>query len=180
MQVTLERAGAAEYAKIKPLYYSAFPPEERPPFFLVKRKDKSGAGEMLAVKDGEIFVGFAYLICQKDLAYLFFLAIDGSRRGRGYGSAVLAALRERYQGKRLFLAREQLDKSAENYDQRVKRHSFYLKGGFTDLPCKIKEGPVVYDVMGVGGNITAEEYDALIVGWCGKIYKRLVGMELFA
>ena len=78
---------------------------------------------------------------------------------------------------RIFLAREQLDKSAENYAQRVSRRNFYLRCGFEDLPCCIKEGSVVYDVMGIGGIVTAEEYHKLIKPWAGFLLK-IVDMRI--
>lgn len=178
MKLTLEEARASDYPKIKKLFLSAFPPEERPPFFIMQWRAKRGKGQMLAARDGETFVGFAYLICHEDLAYLFFLAIEDDQRGMGYGSAILKALRERCKGKRLFLAREQLDEKAPNYAQRVRRHSFYLRSGFADLPCRIQEGGVVFDAMGIGGNITAADYDKLVTAWGGKLWKWIVGMKV--
>ncbi len=178
MQITLEKAGEADYKRIKALYKSAFPPEERPPFFLLKSRDKSGAGQMLAVKADGAFAGFAYLICLQDMAYLFFFAISPEKRGAGVGTAVLKALEERYRGKRLFLAREQLDKTAGNYGQRVKRRDFYLRAGFSDLPCQIKEASVVYDMMGIGGAVSPAEYDRLITGWCGRLVRKMVDMRV--
>ncbi len=178
MYITLEPADAADYKNIKTLYKSAFPPEERPPFFIIKNKAKKGKAQMLAARDGETFIGFAYLICCLDMAYLFFFAIDEAKRAMGYGSEILRLLRERYQGKRLFLAREQLDETADNYSQRVSRRNFYRKSGFEDLPCRIKEASVVYDVMGIGGNISPKEYDELITSWAGGLIRKLVDMRV--
>lgn len=167
-----------KYPLVKPLFKSAFPPEERPPFFLLKHRAASGKGRMLVAKDNGEFIGFAYLIPYRDMAYLFFFAVDTDKRGKRYGTKILSALKELYSGKRLFLARETLDKRADNYEQRVKRHDFYLKNGFTDWPCQIKEGRVVYDVMGIGGGVSAGEYDALITRWAGKLVRRLIDMRI--
>lgn len=112
------------------------------------------------------------------MAYLFFFAIEPDKRGKGYGSKVLGKLKERYEGKRLFLAREQLDERSNNYGERVKRHEFYLHNGFEDLPCRIKEAWVIYDVMGTGGKVSAEEYDALISSWTGKWIRKIVDMRI--
>ncbi len=178
MEIRLERADDSDYRRIKKLYKKAFPLEERMPFFLLKKRAVNGSAQMLAAKKGDEFIGFIYLICHLDLAYLFFFAIESDKRGSGYGSAVLGRLKETYKGKRLFLAREQLDKKADNYEQRVRRHKFYMQNGFEDLPCKIKEAGVVYDVMGTAGGILAEEYDALISSWAGKWVRRLVDMRI--
>lgn len=178
MSVTLEQTKERDFPLVKKVFLEAFPPEERPPFFLLKRRARQGRGECLTIRDDGKFGGFVYLIRHKDMAYLFFFAIEKNCRGKGYGGEVLKLLRERYRGGRLFLARERLDEAAENYDQRVRRHGFYLRGGFEDLSCKIKEGGVVYDVMSIGGDISAEEYDALISRWAGRLVRRLIDMRI--
>lgn len=176
--MTLRIAEKKDYAKIKKLYNRAFPKEERAPFFVMKRKGMNGKAQVLVAEEKDIFIGFLYLICYKDLVYLFYFAIDDNHRKKGYGSIILQQLQKRYEGKRLFLAREQLDEAAPNYRQRVKRHEFYLKNGFCDMPCQIKEASVIYDVMGVGGNVSSGDYDALISNWSGKIIKSLINMRL--
>lgn len=178
MNVKLERITKKYYKAAKKLYLSAFPREERPPFYLLKSREKSGKGDFLIAKDGEVFVGFAYVIPYLDTAYLYYFAIDEALRGKGYGSAVLTELKKLYEGKRFYLAREMLDKKSDNFQQRVKRHEFYLKNGFEDLPIKIKEASVTFDVMGIGGVIKKDEYDAMMDGFCGKLLRKLVEMRL--
>lgn len=95
--------------------------------------------------------------------------MEEGQRGRGTGGKIIAALRERFPDKRIYLAREQLDESAGNYPQRESRHRFYLANGFRDWDITIKEGPVTYDVMGMGTPVTPPEYRALISGWAGKL-----------
>ncbi len=174
----LEIAGKTIQRQCKKLYLTAFPKEERAPFWLIRSRAKSGRAEMLAAYDENEFVGFAYMVCHKDLTYLFYLAVMENMRGKGYGSKILEAIKSRYRGKRIFLAREQLDKTADNFAQRISRHQFYRRNGFEDLPCQIKEASVVYDVMGIGGNVSAEEYDALISSWAGKFLTKIVDMKI--
>lgn len=174
----LRDADRRDYKRIKALFLSAFPSEERPPFFTVKLRAQCKKARMLIAEDNGDFIGFAYLICLRDMAYLFFLAISDDMRGRGYGSQVLQLLRREYTGGRLFLAREQLDAQAPNYAQRLSRHSFYIKNGFTDWNCQIKEVDVVYDVMGIGDSISATEYNELITAWAGRLWMRLIDMRL--
>lgn len=179
MSITLKPAAPADYKLIRQLYKSAFPAEERAPFFMLKNRTADGRAQMLAARDADGFVGFAYLVYHLDLAYLSFFAIAPERRGTGCGSEILGELKERLKGKRLFLAREQLDESSDNYSQRVKRHNFYLHNGFTDLSCKIREVNMVYDVMSFGGRVAPEEYDALVTHWCGGLIKKIFRMQAF-
>ena len=172
--MTLEIAEKQDYQKIKARYLSAFPPEERPPFFFLKRK----AGQMLVAKEDGQFLGFVYLVCHKDMVYLFFFAVEASHRGQGYGSQILQLVKEQNAGKRIFLAREPLDDQADNAAQRRSRHQFYLRNGFTDLPIQIVEQGYVFDAMGIGGNISAKDYDGLINGWCGKFLRSFLRMHV--
>lgn len=163
---------------IKKLYLSAFPKEERAPFFFLKSRAGKGGGEMLAVKEKDEFIGFVYIVRNKELVYLFYFAIAECKRGMGYGSRVLSAIREKYPDKRIFLAREQLDKASPNYAQRVSRREFYMKNGFEDIPCLLKEASVIYDTMSIGGIITPKDYEELISAWTGPIIYRLIDMRI--
>lgn len=151
------------------LYLTAFPQEERAPWWLLKRRASQHRAEALEALDDGKFAGLAYVVTLDDMAYLFYLAVAEEQRGQGTGGRIIAALRERYPDKRLFLAREQLDPAAENYPQRESRHQFYLNNGFEDWGTLIKEGPVTYDVMGIGKSVTPPEYKALMTSWTGKL-----------
>ncbi len=64
-----------------------------------------GRGEMdlwEAVSGGEL-VGFAVAIPSDTMVYILFLVVDRGQRSKGYGSAALSALREKYPGKPLVL-----------------------------------------------------------------------------
>lgn len=160
------------------LYKRAFPPNERAPFSLIRKRAAQRRADMLIAKDSDGFTGFAYMVTYEDLVYLFYLAVDEKKRGRGNGSEIIRLLKNRYSGKRLFLAREQLDENAGNSDERIKRRGFYIRNGFEDWPVQIKEGGMVYDAMGIGKVITAREYDALIGNWSGKLLRRFVDMRV--
>ena len=58
MKVMFKKANKKDYKRIKKLFISAFPPEERPPFFILKSKAEKGKGDMLSIYDGEVFIGF--------------------------------------------------------------------------------------------------------------------------
>ena len=131
---------------------------------------------MLIAKDGGKFVGFVYVVGWEKLSYLFFLAVEESKRGKGYGTMILDCVKTRYSGNKIFLARERLDEPCNNLEQRLNRHKFYLKNGFVDLECKIVEGGVVFDAMSIGGVITNAEYTSLIDSWCGERTRKRIGM----
>ncbi len=186
-----------EYQQIEKIYNEAFPENERAPMKMLIKRAKQGKADFLAVQASaceqvpsdsqiteETIVGMAYVVCCRDLAYLFYIAIDSEKRGMGYGKQTIAALLERYGDKRFFLALEQLDETAENYAQRVKRHEFYKSCGLRDLPFKIKEGEVIFSAMGgrkSGSNdftVRPEEYKELMNRYLGLFMRIMVDVRL--
>lgn len=181
MNILLHKAKNTDFKQIKQLYNTAFPKDERVvPFYVLKNKAKLGKGELITVKIDGKFVGFASVISHCGISYLFYFAITKDNRGKGYGSVVLSELKKIYKDNILFLAREQLDENADNYNERIKRHNFYLNNGFSDWKCKIKEANVVYDVMGVGSNeVDASQYEKLMKFWAGKLLYSTIGIKMF-
>ena len=73
MNVTLARMtfGRAEMKWVKALFLSAFPPEERPPFFIMRMRARHYTDWWL-IQSGGKNAGFFYVIRDERLAYLFF------------------------------------------------------------------------------------------------------------
>lgn len=168
-----------EYKDIKNLYKQAFPRNERAPFGLLFRKARSSAADFWALYDGEKWVGIAYVVTHCRLAYIFYLAIKENERNRGYGKKAIETLKRRYKEYNVFLALETLDeKNAPNYDQRVRRHAFYLRCGLSDLPYKLKEASVMYDLMGTGEPVEPEDYSSMMNAFFGRFFRSLIGMRI--
>lgn len=109
-----------------------FPPHEYMPLRQLLQFQDLGLVEVWALyADGEL-IGSASLLVAEDVAYLFYFALDDAYQGKGYGSAVLGMLRERYAGRAIWVDFELVDKTAENYAQRVRRRKFYLRNGFAE------------------------------------------------
>lgn len=162
---------------IKKLYLSAFPKEERPPFFLLKRKAAHGKGTFLVIEDENRFLGFVHLVIAEKLIYLAFFAMNEESRNQGYGSKVLQELKERYAGRSILIAREQLDPLAGNYAMRVRRYGFYSRNGFHDLPCQIIEANVHYDAMSTGP-VQPEDYNQIVKDWAGPVISKIIGFKM--
>lgn len=180
MDVTLKKVTRRfpDHKLLKQLYKKAFPIEERAPFWLLSAKAKKENVDFWAIYDSHKFVGLIYIVNYADLSYIFYFAVLDFERGKGYGSKVLETVKQKYQNRRIFLAIEQLDEDSENYDIRVKRKRFYRQNGFVALDLKLKEASVVYELMGIGGTVTAQEYDLLIGAYAGRLLKRLVTMKI--
>lgn len=175
-QVTLKKVTrkSEDISKIKKLYHTAFPAEERAPFRMIVKKMKRPNVNMIGIYDKERFAGFFYVVTNKDLAYVFYFAINDEDRGKGIGTSALKELGMMYKDYRLFLAIEQLDPEADNYEERIKRRKFYEFAGFKDLHTKAREASVIYDLMGYGQDVKAEEYVELMHNWMSWIYRKII------
>lgn len=166
-----------DFRKVRQLYMRAFPDEERAPFLMLVLKAKKKGVDFWSISCNGEWAGMLYIVNHRDLSYVFYLAVPEEQRGRGIGSAILRAARRIYKDRRLFLAIEQLDENAENYEQRLSRRSFYLRNGFTELHRRLREGSVTYDILGTGGDVKAAEYKALMKNYAGGILSNLFTME---
>lgn len=157
--------------KVKKLYLKAFPKEERAPLCFLYHKNKRNHTEFSAVMDDDCFIGLIFTTETKDIISLMFFAIQDTERGKGYGSQVLKAIQEKYADKRVFINIEPLDKTAPNYEQRIKRKEFYERNGFSSMEYTVREAGVTYEMMTFGGKVSKEEYT--------QVTERLFGRLLY-
>ncbi len=140
----------------------AFPPEEYlAPEKLVEMA-KADNFDFLALKDGDSFVGFMVVMIYADLSYLFFLAIDPSRRSSGYGSRAIETLKEEYPEKKQVVDFEMLDDSAGNSAQREKRRKFYLRSGYKETGLFLSYLGVDYEVFCMDDDFEPEVFKAMM------------------
>ena len=158
---------------VKALYNKAFPVQERMPYFILKYKSKKDNADFFKIYDDSIFVGLCYCVFYKDILYIFYLAVDESRRGKGYGSRVLQYIEEKYSDYRIILNIEEVTKNCSNYEQRLSRKAFYQKNGFFALDYKVKEGSVVYENLCCSKNgegVSKQEYFEMMKSFFGGFY----------
>ena len=111
-----------------------------------------------ALTDGDAFVGFMVVQTYKNLAYLFFLAIDSSCRAKGYGSRAIETLRELYPDKKQVVDFEMLDEAAPNNIQRINRRQFYLKNGYKETVLFLSYLGVDYEVFCMSDDFDTREF----------------------
>lgn len=164
--------------EIQRLYCEAFPKKERLPFFFLKHKANRQVADLIGVYDDSQFVGMLYCVYHRDIVFVFYLAVVGEGRGKGYGSRILAKLRRRHEGKSIVLSIEDVDEESENYMQRKKRKKFYLCNGFREAGYKTRENGVVYEFLCCGRQVDAEEYWALLRNYLGSFLYRIYGKRI--
>ncbi len=110
----------------------AFPPSERMSMEEIFAFASETDTDVLGIYDDTKPVGFVVVMKNDRCGYIYFYAIDTRVRSKGYGSAALKKLNEKYDKIQLVLDFEAIDENAENYDQRLRRRRFYLRNGFRE------------------------------------------------
>lgn len=138
---------------ITPLFLSAFPKDERPPkryFFSSGLKESNNI--YAYYEDNDEFIGFSQLTSYKDIIYIFFLAIQETKRGQGYGSKIISKIREDNKDKVSLLCYEEVDEKYPDYESRKRRKSFYQRNGFMDNGVKTNEFGVIFETGYIGNH----------------------------
>ena len=60
---------------VKQLYKQAFPLNERAPFFIINRLAHTDRAKWFTISENNTFVGMVYCVLDKDIVYVFYLAI---------------------------------------------------------------------------------------------------------
>ena len=126
-----------EYKEIKSLMCRAFPKNEQIPMWLLHILAIRKSVEFSAYYDEDLFCGISYAVSNGELVFILYLAVNDKIRSKGYGSAILQCIKQRFSNKAIALNIEPLDPKSDNYAQRIKRFEFYLKNGFVDTHYQI-------------------------------------------
>ena len=114
-------------------------------------------------------MGFVSLVLFKDIAYIFFLAVDDKCRNQGYGSKILSSLKEMYRDSVLLLCYEEVDEKYPDNDIRKRREAFYKRNGFIDNELKTNEFGVVFQTAYFGKHkVPFEDYKEIFAIGFGR------------
>jgi GNAT superfamily N-acetyltransferase len=149
------------------LYESAFPKEERMPFWMLRWRSRQNNIRFYVVMQEAEPVGLVHLITGSSGAYLMYFAVAEMERGKGLGRRIVSLLKEQFAGQNLFLCVEPLTPTAPNLAQRKRRKSFYHRCGFEETGYQAREGTVIFDVLSWGTPFRPEEYLRLLRRFIG-------------
>ena len=161
---------------VENLYEESFPDDEKAPFeSLIERLKKNSTFLGFRNEDDE-FVGFAYLIHETDLHYIFYFAIMPHLQNKGYGSSILQYIKELYKDESIFFEIEVINENADNINERKRRKNFYLKNGFKESGYGY-HFYVDYEVMIRGNKIEPDRWHDMFIdfsdGFVDVEFKRL-------
>lgn len=118
--------------------------------------------DFFAYYDEVSFCGISYTVSNGELVFVLYLAVNDKIRSRGYGSAILQCIKQRFSNKTIALNIEPLDPDIDNYAQRVKRFEFYVKNGFIDTDYHIIDGSDKYQILATTERFSIKEYKSAI------------------
>lgn len=143
---------------VKEIYFKSFPPNERMPFPLMVGMSKMWHTNFLSFYYNETLCGFIYLATNQKLVFVMFFAVDEIFRSKGYGSAILQEIQQRYPNKKIIISIEPCDADALDLDIRKKRKSFYLRNGYKETGYMVKLNGVVQEILINNGDFIKEEF----------------------
>lgn len=161
MQLTQRDFCAENAQEVKELYHTAFPRKERTAWRKLVRAQKKGECEIRSYFDGETFVGFTASLREANFLYLFFFAVKGGERGKGYGSKILSLFTASCGEVPIVLDIEAIEANAPNLSEREKRKAFYEKNGFRDAEFRYTACGVTYDAL-YYKSFPKEAYEAFV------------------
>ena len=94
----------------------------------------------------------------RKMIFIMFLAVDESLRAKGYGSAILKEIKNRYPDKKIMVSIEPCDDSAPDIEVRKRRKAFYRKNGYGETGYMIKLSGVVQEIMITNGDFDKKEF----------------------
>lgn len=143
----------------KRIYFEAFTKNERMPYPLMIAMSKLWHTDFLFFYDEKTPVGIIYLAKNRRLVFVMFFAVAQELRGRGYGSAILQCVKEKYR-KRIIVSIEPCDSNVSDIDIRKKRKAFYLKNGYAVTGYMMKLSGIEQEILISGGDFNRREFKA--------------------
>ena len=163
--MTIERitSSTPQWAAVRKLYENVYPEGTRldyEKFLNVIRRDDV---DFLTFYDHAQLIGFSFAIRHKDVAWLYYFALNREVRTLGYEGIMLSKIEQQYANHRLVVNLEQALPPADSDEERVHRHNSFLKAGFRDTSALRKAGGRWFRIMLLGkGDFTNEDYDRLL------------------
>ena len=163
MNLTQTQLTHALAKEARAIYLEAFPKEERLPWWLLRLNAlRKGIDITGWTEEGQLR-GITVSVTESGLHFLLFFAIHPQCRNKGYGSAILEALKARHET--VVLNVEPLVPDAPNLSQRQRRFGFYRRCGFRDTGYHVWEVGGMFRVLSTRETLDVPAYK--------KIFRKL-------
>ena len=91
-----------------------------------------------------------------------FLAVDKTLRSKGYGSAILQDIQNKYPEKKIIISIEPCDKNAFDIELRTKRKEFYMRNGYQETGYMMKLNGIVQEIIIKNGKFDKKQFRSFL------------------
>ncbi len=153
----------ANYEQLKQLYETAFPENERIPWFDLMRLINEMQLDFTTYEENNQLVGFTIVYPSSKVIWFWYFAVKEELRGQGIGQQILTLLIQKYEGKTCVLDMESpYQVPCPNQEQRLRRHHFYLRNGFRDTNLFKSYDDIEMTIMMMGSeSFTMSDWDTI-------------------
>lgn len=169
----INRIKNREHKDFKKLYYSVFPKDERRPWVLLMTLIKKDKIKAFSIYDRDDFIGILVYSSFEDILWIDYLATSEDVRGNGYGHKILDILQQEHFGNRFFVEVETPDPNSEEYENQLKRISFYEHNGYSNTGVRANVFNCDFTLYSKGGTITFEDYENITVNSYGIVFFKM-------
>ena len=149
-------------ADVKKVYLDSFPKNERMPFLMMVAMSKLWNTAFLGFYDSDTLCGFVYLAHNSKIVFIMFLAVDETLRSKGYGSAILQDIQNKYPEKKIIISIEPCDKNAFDIELRTKRKEFYMRNGYQETGYMMKLNGIVQEIIIKNGKFDKKQFRSFL------------------
>jgi len=165
MLILDENKANADMKQIERVYKENFSQNERIPLWLFKSRSKKEFVRLFSIYNESQWIGFTYVIRNKDTALVRYLAIDQKFQGQGFGGKALEQLTRTFHKKHICLMVGPLKEKQSQYRQ------FYLDHKFEKANFMLKKANALYDVVQFGNKLTGMELTQALDKFNGPLLK---------
>ena len=116
-----------DFKKVKELFLTSFPKEQRSPFWLLLLTSKTKEIDFLSFYHEDVLCGFTYTTAIDNITFVIYLAVCHDMWSKGYGSAILAEIQSMHQDNKVILYIDRCDEKTSDYEKCLRRKSFMKK-----------------------------------------------------
>lgn len=161
MMLKAEKVTFKNRKRVKEIYVSSFPKEERMPFLLMLLMSKMKNTKFLCFRnEGKDVCGLAYLGAVNHVTFIMFLAVSKTARSKGYGSCMLKSIELLYPENKIIVSIERCDENVVDIEKRIRRKKFYIKNGYQETGYLVKLPNILQEVLIKNGEFDEEEFSS--------------------
>ncbi|MFC6322716.1 GNAT family N-acetyltransferase [Companilactobacillus baiquanensis] len=162
MLILEENKTNADISQIERVYRENFSSNERIPTWFFKSRAKKNFVRLFSIYNESQWVGFTYVVRNKDTALVLYLAIDKKFQNQGLGGKALEQLTRTFHKKHICL----LTPSSNDSNRQ-----FYLDHKFKKADFMLKKSNTLYEVIQFGDKLSGMELTETIDKFYGPILK---------